>query len=80
MSVATAAPFAADVDTYDDSMGEDALSRYLDEVGRHPLLSPSEELGLARRAKGGDAGPSAGWSSATCAWWSRWPAATAASA
>ena len=55
MSVATAAPFAADVDTHDDAMGEDALSRYLDEVGRHALLSPSEELGLARRARNGDA-------------------------
>jgi RNA polymerase primary sigma factor len=55
MSVATAAPFAADADAREDVAGEGALTRYLDEVGRHPLLSPAEELGLARRARSGDA-------------------------
>jgi DNA-directed RNA polymerase sigma subunit (sigma70/sigma32) len=55
MSVATAATHPADVDAFADTTGQDALTRYLDEVGRHPLLTPAEELGLARRARSGDA-------------------------
>ena len=55
MSVATAATYPADVDALEGAPGQDALARYLDEVGRHPLLTPAEELGLARRARSGDA-------------------------
>ena len=59
MPTLTATPADADTDTdafaYDEPASEDALTRYLDEVGRHPLLGPAEELGLARRARGGDA-------------------------
>jgi len=33
----------------------DALGRYLQEIGRLPLLSPAEELDLARRVRGGAA-------------------------
>jgi len=34
---------------------DDSLSRYLDEIGRHPLLTRAEEVRLARRAAAGDA-------------------------
>src|SRR5262245_29863317 len=35
-------------------MSDDSLSQYFREVGRHPLLSRSEELRLARLVAGGD--------------------------
>src|SRR5215472_11626328 len=35
-------------------MSDDSLSQYFREVGRHPLLSRSEELRLARLVESGD--------------------------
>src|SRR5215475_12205199 len=37
-------------------MSDDSLSQYFREVGRHPLLSRSEELRLARLVASGDEG------------------------
>ena len=55
----------------------DALDQFLAEAGRHRLLTPSEELELAKRIERGDLGQGAA-DHQTCASSSRSPAATRA--
>ena len=52
----TAAAFAMDYehDANDTPTSEDSVTRYLAQIGAHPLLSRSDELRLARRAASGD--------------------------
>jgi len=44
-----AAPRGRALVPFKDARGRDALQQYMNEVGRHPLLSRNEELELARR-------------------------------
>src|SRR5689334_17795812 len=39
---------------FTDNNSDASLQRYLDEIGRYPLLTRAEELRLARRAAAGD--------------------------
>jgi DNA-directed RNA polymerase sigma subunit (sigma70/sigma32) len=40
--------------TPDETAGEDSLQRYLNEIGRYPLLTRSQEIQLNKRAEAGD--------------------------
>ena len=46
------------------------LDAYVSAVNRLPLLSPTEEVELARALRDrGDVQAAGGWCSATCGWW-----------
>ena len=46
----------------------DAMSLFLQEVRRYPLLTRAEEVELAKRIERGDLEAKAAWSTRTCGW------------